>query len=141
MHILSSPDSAAGSVVWNSLGICRHVVPQSSSPDKCHGTRNSTMGGSMLYICSPSSLALSLLSKLTRPQGDASTATTIALNVFTTSLIAGRVWWYKRNVQRAFGEREFHLVFEASSEGFNEYFNGLQSRFVQVPGIQITTIT
>lgn len=31
---------------------------------------------------------------------------TIALNILTTSLIAGRVWWYKRKVRRAFGERE-----------------------------------
>lgn len=30
----------------------------------------------------------------------------IILNIVTTSLIAGRVWWFKRAVQRAFGESE-----------------------------------
>lgn len=32
----------------------------------------------------------------------------IILNIVTTSLIAGRVWWFKRAVQRAFGEGEFY---------------------------------
>lgn len=34
----------------------------------------------------------------------------ITLNILTTILVAGRVWWYKRKVQKAFGERELSFA-------------------------------
>lgn len=48
---------------------------------------------------------LSYVRVLTRTQADTGLAMVIATNVLTTSLIAGRVWWYKRNVLKAYGER------------------------------------
>ena len=33
------------------------------------------------------------------------------MNALTTGLIAGRVWWHKRNVEKAFGDRERSITY------------------------------
>lgn len=90
-----------------SWGVCKCMVLLASATCWKRGTQGPAMGAYMLFIRTPElHSAILYLRVLTRTQVDASLAISIATNVLTTSLIAGRVWWHKQNVLKAFGERE-----------------------------------
>lgn len=74
-----------------------------------------------LYLSFPIYLFMLHLDIFTvRVQGKASIATAISMNVLTTSLIASRVWWQKRTIQKAFGARESYLCIAISICVFDE---------------------
>lgn len=40
----------------------------------------------------------------------ASMITSLIFNILTTGLIAGRIWWHKRTLKRAFGDRAWNFA-------------------------------